>query len=90
MNKAGLVDYVAEAAGITKKDAKSAVDAFMEGVQSGLVQDGEVKLVGFGSFKTSVRAAREGRNPQNGEVIQIPEKTVPSFKASDNLKNAVA
>jgi DNA-binding protein HU-beta len=90
MNKTGLVDFVSAETGLTKKDARVAVEAFIGGVERGLVEDGEVKLVGFGSFKTKVRAAREGRNPQNGEAINIPEKRVPSFKASETLKDAVS
>lgn len=89
MNKSELVDYVAEATGATKKDSKVIIDAVFEGVKSGLVEDGKVQLVGFGTFEAKEQAARTARNPQTGEPIEVPAKTVPKFRPSSALKDAV-
>jgi len=89
MNKADLTNFVAEETGMTKKDARIAVNVVIGGIEKGLVEDEKVTLVGFGTFSTAVRAARKGRNPKTGEEIQIPEKTVPKFKASKGLKEAI-
>jgi DNA-binding protein HU-beta len=90
MNKKELVDFVSEDTGLKKKDAKVVIDSVLSGISTGLVESGKVTLVGFGSFTTTVRAARKGRNPQTGEALDIPEKRVPKFKASQALKDAVA
>lgn len=90
MNKAELTDYVAENTGITKKDSKIVVNTVLDGIQKGLVEDGKVTLVGFGSFTKAFRNARKGRNPSTGEEMDIPAKTVPKFKASQALKDAVS
>lgn len=89
MNKAELVDYVAEQTGVFKKDAKIAVDAVLMGIERGLINDGKVTLVGFGNFVTKRRGSRKARNPQTGESVHVPPKTVPSFKPSQLLKDAV-
>lgn len=89
MNKAELVDYVAEVTGAYKKDVKVAVDAMLEGIERGLIRDGKVTLVGFGNFLTKQRAPRQGRNPQTGATVNVPAKTVPTFKPSQQLKDAV-
>ncbi len=86
MNKAGLVNYVANALEISKKDAKEVVTATMDGITEGLVTEGKVSLVGFGTFSAIKREARTARNPQTGEAVEVPEKYVPKFKASNNLK----
>ncbi len=89
MNKTELVAKVAEKAALSKKDAEKAVNAFVDSVKEGLVNGEKIVLVGFGSFETKKRAARKGKNPQTGEVINIAASTVPAFKAGKALKDAV-
>lgn len=89
MNKTELVDAIAKKADLSKKDAAAAVDAFVETVSETLKKDDKVQLVGFGTFQTSKRAARTGRNPQTGAEIKIKASTVPQFKAGKALKDAV-
>lgn len=89
MNKSELVDVLAKKADLSKKDAKMVLDTFTEEVTKALTNKEEVRLTGFGKFTTSERKARKGRNPQTGEEIQIPARTVPKFKAGKNLKEAV-
>lgn len=85
MNKGELIDKMAADAGISKAQAKSALDSFTGAVASTLSGGGRVSLVGFGSFSVSERAAREGRNPQTGAKIQIAAKKVAKFKAGADL-----
>ncbi len=87
MNKAELIDAMAESAGISKAAAKKALDSFTGSVTDTLSKGGRVSIVGFGSFSTSNRSAREGRNPQTGKTIQIPAKTVAKFKAGSELNS---
>ena len=89
MNKTELANFVAEDSGVTKKDAKTLVASVLEGIKDGLVEDGKVALVGFGTFSVVTRSARTARNPQNGEPIEVPEKQVPKFKPSKLLKEHV-
>lgn len=89
MNKADLIDAMAEAAGIKKADAKKALDAFTTGVTETLAKGERISLVGFGSFSISRREAREGRNPQTGAKIQIAAKNVIKFKAGNELNEKV-
>ena len=89
MNKSDLVAAMAEKAEMSKKDAEKALKAFEEVVTNELAQNGKVQLVGFGTFEVKTRAARTGKNPRTGEVINIPEAKVPSFKAGSALKDAV-
>jgi DNA-binding protein HU-beta len=89
MNKAELVDYVAESTGIFKKDARGIVDAVLIGIKNGLMWDGKVTLAGFGNFQTVSRAARKGRNPKTGVSVNIRAKKVPTFRPSEQLKDAV-
>ncbi len=89
MNKADLVTSVAEKAGSTKKEAEKAVNAVLESIEGALMEGDKVSLVGFGTFDTRVRPAREGRNPRTEEKIDIPETVVPVFKAGKALKEAV-
>ena len=86
MNKQDLVAKVAETADISKQKAASAVDAVIEG---SLKQGDDVRLVGFGTFSVSDRAATTGRNPRTGEPIKIPASKQPKFKAGKELKEAV-
>ncbi len=90
MNKAELVAAVAEKTGFTKKDAEQAVNAFVASVEKALVAGDKVQLIGFGTFETRERKARQGRNPRKpGEVISIPASKAPVFKAGKALKDAV-
>lgn len=89
MNKGDLIDSIAKQSGITKADAGRALDAALDAVTGELMKGGRVSLPGFGTFSTSKRAARTGRNPQTGASIKIKARTVPSFKAGSKLKDAV-
>ena len=89
MNKIELVSAIAEKANISKKDATSALDAFTEVVTEQLKKGDKISLIGFGTFETSTRAARTGRNPQTGEEMEIPESTSAKFKAGKALKDYV-
>ena len=89
MNKAELVAAMAEQAGLSKKDAEAALKAFTDVVSDELKNGGKVQLVGFGTFEVSERAAREGRNPQSGEVMKIAASKDPKFKAGKALKDLV-
>lgn len=89
MNKAELIDAVAEGADISKAAATRAVDTFVESVTSALKNGDQVTLVGFGTFSVKARAARQGRNPRTGATIDIPASNNPAFKAGKALKDAV-
>ena len=89
MNKNDLVANVASNAGISKADSAKAVDAVFDSITSSLKGGEEVRLVGFGTFSVSKRAATTGRNPQTGAAIQIPASMQPKFKAGKGLKDAV-
>ncbi|KFZ26308.1 MAG: DNA-binding protein HU [Candidatus Izimaplasma bacterium HR2] len=89
MNKDDLVSYVAEETGTFKKDIKGIVDAVLAGIERGLVVDGKVTLRRFGNFVIKQRASRKARNPQTGETVYVPAKSVPIFKPSENLKEVV-
>lgn len=90
MNKAELVASVAEKTGLTKKDAEAAVNGFVDVVEEALVKGDKVQLIGFGTFETRERKARQGRNPRKpGEVIMIEASKAPVFKAGKALKDAV-
>ena len=89
MNKSELVANVAAKAEITKKDAEKAVAAVFESIQGALVEGDKVQLIGFGTFETRTRAAREGRNPATKEVITIPPCSYVAFKASTMLKEGL-
>jgi len=89
LNKAELVQSVAEKTGLTKKDSEKAVIAVFDSIQAALKDGDKVQLVGFGTFETRSRGARTGRNPRSGATIQIPASKVPAFKAGKALKDAV-
>jgi len=89
MKKSELVAVMAEKAGLKKVDAEKALNAFVEAVTEALAKDEKIALVGFGTFETKKRAARQGKNPQTGAVINIAASTVPAFKAGRGLKDAV-
>ncbi|ASS50931.1 MAG: DNA-binding protein [Candidatus Fluviicola riflensis] len=89
MNKAELIDAIAAEAGLSKADAKKALDAFVSATSSALKGGDRLSLVGFGSFSVSKREARTGRNPQTGKEIQIAAKNVVKFKAGADLEGSV-
>ena len=89
MNKTELVAAIAEKTELSKKDSEKAVKAFVEVVTEQLAKGEKVTLIGFGTFEVTKRAAREGRNPQTGEVMQIAASTIPKFKAGKALKDLV-
>ena len=89
MNKAELINSMAEKTGLPKKEAEKALNAFMESVEEALINGDKIQLVGFGSFEVKDRAERKGRNPQTKEEITIPASRVPVFKVGKALKDAV-
>ena len=89
MNKAELIDSIATEAGLSKADAKRALDAFVNATGSALKKGDRISLVGFGSFSVSKREARTGRNPQTGKEIKIAAKNVIRFKAGAELSGSV-
>lgn len=89
MNKAELIAAVSEKTELSKKDAEKAVKALTDVISEELVKGEKIQLVGFGTFEVSERAAREGRNPKSGEVMNIPASKTPKFKAGKALKDMV-
>jgi DNA-binding protein HU-beta len=89
MNKAELIDAIAAESGLSKADAKRALDGFVNATSGALKKGDRISLVGFGSFSVSNRAARTGRNPQTGKEIKISAKNVVRFKAGAELSGTV-
>jgi len=89
MNKDDLISKVASNVGVSKSDAAKSVDAVFTNITNSLKGGTVVRLVGFGTFLVSNRAATTGRNPRTGESIQIPAKKVPKFRAGKALKKIV-
>ena len=89
MNKTELIEKIAQGAGLTKVDAKKALDATVEAIKDALVAGDKVQLVGFGTFAIAEKPAREGINPATKEKIQIAAKKVAKFKAGAELADAV-
>ena len=90
MNKTELIAAVAEKAGLSKKDAKAAVEATFEVIEKALVDGDKVQLIGFGTFEVRNRKARQGRNPQSPkDLVDIPACKAPVFKAGKAFKDAV-
>ena len=89
LNRADLIDTVAKNIECTKKDATLVLEAFIETIEKTVANGEKVTLFGFGTFEARKRAARTGRNPINGEAIQIPAKVVPVFSASKAFKEIV-
>lgn len=89
MNKSELINKISEEAGISKSQAGGALDAVLSNISSALKAGDKVTLVGFGTFSTSHREARTGRNPQTGAQIQIAAKTVVKFKPGKELSDSV-
>lgn len=90
MNKGELVDAIAAKAETSKKDADAILTATVEVIMEAVANGEKVTFVGFGTFEPRTRAAREGRNPQTGKSIQIPETTVPAFSPGKQFKELVA
>ena len=89
MNKNELVSVVAEKSGFSKKDAAVALDSVIAAISDSLAQGEKIQLVGFGTFEVKERAARSGKNPRTGEVVEIPASKAPVFKAGKALKDSV-
>ena len=89
MNKAELIDAMAAGSGLSKADAKRALDAFVGATTAALKKGDKISLVGFGSFDISKRKARNGRNPKTGAVIKIAAKNSVRFRAGSDLSSSV-
>ena len=89
MNKAELVDAIAQDTGLNKGDAQAALDSFTGVVQKQLKKGEEVAITGFGKFSVAKRSARTGRNPQTGEKLKIKASKAPKFSAGASLKAAL-
>lgn len=89
MNKSEFVKYIANQQNITQDEANKVIDIFTSSIMSALAEGNEIQLVGFGNFSVSEVAARAGRNPKTGEVIQIAAYKQPRFKVGQKLKDAV-
>ena len=89
MNKAEMIDAVAEATDLSRADAEKATNSALDSIIAALAKGDQVTLVGFGTFSVRERAARTGRNPQTGETIQIKASKSPGFKAGKAFKDAV-
>ena len=89
MNKGELISAVADAAGLTKAQASTAVDTVFGSIEGALKSGGKAAFIGFGTFSTSERKARDGRNPATGETIKIKAKTLVKFKAGKALEESV-
>jgi DNA-binding protein HU-beta len=90
MNKAELIEQISKDAGLTKVQANDALNSFTNAVVASLKKGDTVTLVGFGTFSVSQRAARNGRNPQTGEVIKIKARKLPKFKAGKDFATKIA
>ena len=89
MNKADLINEIANSTGLTKTKAGEAINAMISAIETSLSNGNKVTLVGFGTWETSKRQARKGRNPLTGAEIDIPAKTVARFRAGSNLSKQV-
>ncbi len=89
MNKTELIEAIAKETGLKKKDAEAAVGAFIGAIGGALAKGEKVQLVGFGTFETKTRAAREGRNPRTGKTIKIAASKYPAFSAGKAFKDSV-
>lgn len=89
MNKTELIEKISEGSGLTKADAKKALDATLAAIKDTLAEGDKIALVGFGTFSVNERPAREGINPSTKEKIQIAAKKVAKFKAGADLEDAL-
>lgn len=87
MNKQELIDAVSDLTSLPKKDAKVVVDAVIDSIKSGIMNDGKVSITNFGTFTSVDKPARVSRNPRTGAPVDVPAKTVTRFKASREMKN---
>ncbi len=90
MNKGELVEAIADRAAVSRKEAEVVLNAALETIVDAVSEGNKVTLVGFGSFESRVRQAREGRNPQTGQKMTIPETVVPAFSAGKLFKEKVS
>ena len=88
MKKSDFITYISDKHTITKAEAEKIIDMFTSSVMSALGEGNEVSLIGFGNFSVSKVAARTGRNPQTGAVVQIPAYNKPRFKVGKKMKDA--
>jgi len=89
MNKQSLIEKIAKDTGVTKVSAAAALESTLDGITKALKKGEGITFVGFGTFKTALRKARTGRNPQTGAEVKIPKRRVVRFTAGKALKNAV-
>lgn len=89
MNKAQLIEAVAEEAGLTKSQTEKLLDVTLDNIKKAVKKGDEVKLVGFGTFTKAKRKARTGRNPQTGKAIKIPATSFPKFRPGAEFKAMV-
>jgi len=89
VTKSDIVNRISNATGLTKTDTAAVVEGFLASVSDALQSGEHIEIRGFGTFKVVTRASRTGRNPKTGEVVKIPERPVPSFKPSRELRSVV-
>ncbi len=89
MTKADIVDQIADGTGLTKTETEAVINGFMAIVKSALTDGESVYLRGFGTFKSQRRAARTARNPRTNEEVRVRERVLPTFKASQEFRDAV-
>jgi DNA-binding protein HU-beta len=89
MNKGDLIEKVAKECGLSKAATDQALNSVLDAITGAVAAGDKVTLIGFGTFSVSARSAREGRNPQTGETIQIPAKKIVKFKAGSKLSDAM-
>ena len=90
MHKTDLIDAVSKTTNMSKTDTSKVIDATLKTILTSLKKGDDVRLTGFGTFGTSKRKARKGRNPRTGATIQIPASTVPKFSAGKELRSCAA
>ena len=86
MTKKNFTKMLSEKLGISQQDTVKYISAFLETVEHAILKEDGITFVGFGSFKKKIRSAREGKNPQTGKNISIPEKATVRFKVGSSLE----
>lgn len=89
MTKADIVERISATTGLTKKDTAMVINRFFEVVTEALAQGNNIEIRGFGSFKVKTRRARKARNPRTGDTVDVPQRIVPTFKPSKELKDII-